>query len=170
VPLEVFTRELRKWGVRHLLVWSGASTSYLRGHDSHFGERWSRGRWRQFEYLGADARSAVSSQGSAAIAAFDPLGARIELQNVEAGARIVVRTNYHPVWTAVLDSTREQLPLENVEGQLAFVAPRAGSYAVLLAYPRRTWIALATAAALLLGSALSLRWTAAAHPKRRFDA
>ena len=157
VPLEMFTRELRKWGVRHLLVWSGASTSYLRGHPGHFVERWSSGRWHQFEYLAADPRTAAAEQGAAAIAAFDPLGARVDLRDVHAGARVVLRTNYHPSWTARLDSTAERIVLSDVKGQLGFTAPRDGSYSVSLVYPRRPWTVLLAAGAVLVGCVVGAR-------------
>ena len=133
-------RELDKWGVRHLLVWSDASLTYLRAHPETFSERWTSGRWHQFERHGADTRDVATATGSGRLAAYDPLGARIELSDVRAGSPVVVRTNYHPSWTAHVEGSDEAVTLSNVDGQLGFGAPRDGTYAVALVYPRRLWL------------------------------
>ena len=77
--------------------------------------------------LAADTRSATSSVGTATLTAFDPLAARVHLQDVRATSLIVVRTNYHPSWTAAVTDTKARLQLFNHQGQLAFLAPNDGS-------------------------------------------
>ena len=57
------TAELRKWGVRHLLIWSRASVAGLQNAERGlFAERWSSGIWHDFEYR-LDARHARCVDG-----------------------------------------------------------------------------------------------------------
>jgi hypothetical protein len=51
---------------------------------------------------------------------------------------VVVRAHYYPAWRAAVDGVTVpiEVPIESSDGQLAFRAPRSGSYAVALAYPR----------------------------------
>ncbi len=163
VPAAAVTTELRKWGVRHLIVWSQASLAYLRKHPDLFAERWASGPWHAFEYLAADTRDVVTTSGTGQLVAFDPLGARIALDGVQAGAEVIVRTNYHPSWRAGVEgSGGAAVRLMAVDGQLAFLAPRDGSYVVTLTYPRRPWLVVLALAAVLLGG-----WTLARWPGRR---
>ena len=163
VPVEELTSELKKWGIRHLLVWSDAAQVYFRQTPSLFAERWTAGAWRDFEYLAADTRSATSSVGTATLTAFDPLAARVHLQDVRATSLIVVRTNYHPSWTAAVTDTKARLQLFNHQGQLAFLAPNDGSYDVHLRYPRRLWTWLVAVTAVILGCVILAR----SGPNRR---
>ena len=157
VPVEEVTAELRKWGVRHLIVWSQASLAYLRRHSDVFAERWGSGPWHEFEYLAADTRDVATTAGSGRIVAFDPLGAQIALDGVQAAAEVVVRTNYHPSWSAHVQGTGLAVPLEPVGGQLGFRAPRDGSYVVTLVYPRRPWLTVLALACVLLGALILAR-------------
>lgn len=157
VPVDDVTMELRKWGVRHLIVWSRASVAYFSARPQLFAERWIAGVWHDFEYLQADTRAVVVGPGEGRLAAFDPLSARIDLSNVRHGSMVVVRTNYHPSWSAVADGTNEPVPLRSHDGQLAFDAPRDGSYAVRLVYARRRWLLLVALAAVVLGAITTSR-------------
>ena len=157
VPLAEFEAELRKWGVRHLIVWSQASLAYLRLHNDRFVERWASGAWHDFEFLAADAREVVAETGTGRLTSIDPLAARVSLDGLTAGTTVIVRTNYHPSWTARVEGTTVDVPLRSVDGQLAFSAPTDGAYVVALTYPRRPWMSVLALAALVLGCvALSL--------------
>lgn len=149
-PPPAFAAEMRRWGVRHLLVWSRGARAYLDG-DPQFARRWSSGRWTDYEFLDADPRSVVVSSGRGDLKEVDALGARVELTDVRAGDQVVIRTNFYPVWTATYENGRA-LDLFSAGGQLAFRAPRSGSYAVTLGYPRRRWLSCVA----LLGAALGL--------------
>ncbi len=157
VSVDEVTDELRKWGVRHLIVWSQASLIYLRRHPDMFVERWSAGPWHQFEYLAADTRDVATTAGAGRIVSFDPLGAQIAIDGAQAGAEVVVRTNYHPSWSAHVGGTGLAVPLESVRGQLGFRAPRDGSYIVTLVYPRRPWLTVVALACVLLGALILAR-------------
>ncbi len=161
-PVTEVVSELRRWGVRHLLIWSAASRRYFTGQPA-FAPRGDVGRFSHFELVDADTRSVVTAPGQAALEAATPLGARVHLDGVEAGGLVVVRTNFHPSWTA-WDGDRP-VPLETANGQLAFQAPRGGTYDVTLVYPRRTWLLWLAMAAILgamaiLASAMFNRQTA----------
>jgi hypothetical protein len=147
-PPDVFTAEMQRWGVKHLLVWTEASRTYLAGAGPYV-ERWRDGLWSDFELVGADVRSAATTRGTARVTNLDPLGADVELENVQAGDPVVVRTNYYPAWLARAGSQAVTLYSEN--GQLAFAAPSSGSYVVRLEYPRRHGLSLLAIGALLAG-------------------
>src|SRR6185436_3490107 len=55
-PAPSFELEMRRWGVKHLLVWTDASRDYLAG-SGRFAEQWRHGRWSDFELRDADVRS-----------------------------------------------------------------------------------------------------------------
>jgi hypothetical protein len=146
-------KELHRWGVRHLFVWSEAGTRYFRS-QSMFADRGSFDRWTQFELLDADPRSATTATGQGSLDAFEPHGGRVRLTDVGPGETVVVRTNFHPSWTALDDG--RAVPVFEKDGQLAFQTPRGGTYDVTLVYPKRTWLFLIAAAALIAGIAVSL--------------
>ena len=158
VPVEELRDELGKWGIRHLIVWSQATLDYLRSHKELFAERWVSAPWHEFEYLDADTRTVATTTGTGRLVSFDPLGARIELDGIRAGDNVVVTTNYHPSWTAHVEGTGVDIPLERANGQLGFRAPADGSYAVMLVYPRRGWLSVLALAGLLAGGAILSRW------------
>ena len=139
-------------------VWSRASLGYLRAHPTLFTERWNSAEWHQFEYLAADTRAVWASTGAGTLISFDPLGGIVQLDGVRGGAEIIVRTNYYPAWTARLESTGEPIALHANNGQLAFLVPKDGSYRVVLAYPRRTWLTLMALVVGLLGAVTLSRW------------
>jgi hypothetical protein len=186
VPHETVKAELRKWGVKHLLVWSDGATRYF-GSQAAFAQRWTHGRWTQYEWLDADPRSVVvhpegavarrspatstsgqvgtetvpgrpaDSDASGTLEGLTPLGATVALSRVQANDLVVVKTNAYPAWTAEADG--EPVPLTAHHGQLAFLAPKAGSYDVALIYPRRPWLVVGAVFSLLAGTGLALRWT-----------
>jgi hypothetical protein len=137
VPASELVAELRRWGVRHLLVWSEPAKRYLRSSDS-FAARWETARWQEFELLNADVRSAVAARGGAVLEGANPFGARVHLTNAHRGDPVIVRTNYHPAWRARAGT--EYLELSDVDGQLAFPAPADGDSVVELEYPARRWL------------------------------
>jgi hypothetical protein len=92
-PIEAFTREMRRWGVKHLPVWTEASRAYLAGSPA-FVERWHDDPWWHFELRAPDVRSIDTPRGHGALRHLDWLGADVELVDVAAGDEVVVRTNY----------------------------------------------------------------------------
>ena len=152
-PVAEVMAELHRWGVRHLLVWSEASKRFFRG-DARFADRGSFDRWTHFEFLDADPRSVVTATGSGSLDGIGPFGGRVRLVDVGPGDTVVVRTNFHPSWTA-RDGERA-VPLFEQGGQLAFQTPRGGTYDVTLVYPRRKWLLWLAALALIAGIAASL--------------
>jgi hypothetical protein len=134
--------------VRHLLVWSEASRRYFRGQIA-FADRGSFDRWTHFELMDADARSVVTATGGASLDRIGPLGGQVRLENVGPAETVVVRTNFHPSWTA-WDGERA-VPVFEKGGQLAFQTPRGGSYDVTLVYPKRTWLLWLALAAVIAG-------------------
>jgi hypothetical protein len=135
-PLPDFVAEMRKWGVRHLVVWSTTTKAYLDRAPAFFDRRWSEGRWVQYEMRDADVRDVVVPQGAGRLGELHPLGGVVHLTEVRAGEPVIVRTNYFPAWTARAGPVG--VPLRSVDGQLAFDAPADGTYDVALEYPRRT--------------------------------
>ena len=154
-PPDEFAAEMRRWGVRHLFVWTDTSRNYLvRG--GHFVERWRGGLWSDFEMTDPDVRSVVTVRGTAELRSLDLLGADVALADVKAGDPIVVRANYYPAWRAFVD--RQEVPLGNSSGQLAFTAPRDGSYVVRLEYPRYRWLSALALLSVLAGFVCLSRW------------
>ncbi len=141
-PHEAFAAEMRRWGIRHLVVWSDGSHAYLNA-DSRFLPRWSEGRWTDYELLDADPRSVVTPHGEGRLKDVDWLGARVDLTDVRAGDEVIVRTNAYPAWQASGPGAGP-VALYSRGGQLAFAAPRSGTYAVTLSYPRRAWLSVAS--------------------------
>lgn len=152
---DVFEHEMRRWGVRHLLVWSDDTRGYLAA-DPNFVQRWREGTWSHFELENADARSVVASEGTGRLTNLDLLGASVELANVVAGEPVVIRTNYYPAWEAFVDG--RPVPLFSRDGQLAFTAPTNGSYVVELRYPKRPWLPIIAATAFIAGLVILRRW------------
>ena len=147
-PSEVHA-ELTRWGVRHLVVWSKASTRFFEA-DPAFVRRWSSGPWTHFEFLAADSREVVVPTGRGHLVDRTPLGARVRLDDVHQKDRVIVRTNFYPAWTAWIDET--PIVLIDNGGLLAFDAPRDGAYEIELRYPRRTWLLSLACGVLLAGA------------------
>jgi hypothetical protein len=156
-PPGEFAAEMRRWGVRHLFVWTDESRAYLTGAEG-FRERWRGGRWSEFELVDADARDVVTEQGSGRLRDLDFLGATVELAGVTSGAPIVLRANYYPAWRAYSDG--REVPLYSSGGQLAFRAPATGSYPVYLRYPRYRWLSIVALFGAALGAWTLTRWPA----------
>ncbi len=138
---------MRRWGIRHLFVWTEASRSYLARNG--FVERWREGLWSDFELLGVDTREVVTTSGSGRLTALDSLGGTVALTGVTANSAVVIRAHYYPAWRAFVQG--REVPLYPVDGQLAFTAPADGSYEVRLEYPRYRWLSLLAIAAACLG-------------------
>ena len=147
-PVAELAGQLRMWGIRHAVVWSKDSTAYFSSQPG-FAKRWSHGRWTAFEFLEADPRDVVVPNGTGRLSERDWLGATVSLTDVKAGDEVVVRTNFYPAWTAVCEGAA--VALRASDGQLAFQAPKDGSYCVALVYPRRPWLLVVALGALLAG-------------------
>ena len=159
-PPAAFEAEMRKWGVGRLFVWTDETRDYLSG-SGRFVERWRGGRWSQFELPDADVRSVVTPTGSGALRALDPLGADVTLSGVRAGEPVIVRANYYPAWRAHVDGT--PMALHPVDGQLAFRAPREGTYTVRLEYPQYRGLTLTALAVFLAGVVWVAVWRRLRH-------
>jgi hypothetical protein len=151
VPIDDFIREMRRWGVRHLFVWADRTRDYL-ARSGRFSEAWRDGLWSEFAMHDADTRSVVVPRGGAVLEHLDMFGGDVRVADVGAGDPVVIRAHYYPAWRASLDGAG--VPLESLDGQLAFRAPRAGSYVVRLAYPRYRGVLLFSLIALVAGAAL----------------
>jgi hypothetical protein len=154
-PRDTFINELHRWGIRHLLVIHERTRRYVEGRE--FVRRPDAGPYAHFELLAADVRSATVSPGAAELERWDWLNATVSLHDVAKGSRVVVRTNYHPAWTARFNET--PVPMVADGHQLAFDAPADGSYDVVLEYPRRSWLWIVALAGLVAGSAITRRLT-----------
>jgi hypothetical protein len=157
-PPPEFADEMRRWGVRHLFVWTDATRTYLSA-SALFVERWRDERWSHFELVGADTRSVVTVTGSGRLRNLDFLGGEVELEDVTAGDLVVLRTNYYPAWRAYIDD--REVPLHDAGGQLAFNAPQNGSFVVRLAYPRYKGLSAFALFAFAVGGVLLWRGTPA---------
>ena len=164
VPIEEVVNELRRWGIRHLFVWSEVAKRYLAAAPG-FTARWHTARWQQFELLDVDARAIVTTHGSGVLEDTGPFGATVRVSGAHRGDRVIVRANYHPAWRAHLDGT--SLDTADADGQLAFAAPRDGDLVVRLEYPRRRWLLLVALAAVVGGAWLAGRFpaTRSVHPR-----
>ncbi len=156
-PHDDFAAEMERWGVKHLFVWTDESRNYL-AKDRRFVERWRGGRWSHFERPDADARSVVTGTGSGSLRNLDFLGADVELVGVKVGEPVVVRASYYPAWRAHVAGNDIELVLFDRDGQLAFRAPRDGSYTVRFEYPRYRALSLLAVGALLAGLVGLARW------------
>jgi hypothetical protein len=154
-PRDQFLGELDRWGIRHVLVVHDRTRRYVAGPE--FNRRSDAGPYAHFERTGADDRSVTTTTGTGQLVAWDALSGDVELRGVQRGTRVVVRTNYHPAWTARYGQADVVLQPDN--GQLAFDAPAAGSYTVRLEYPRRSWLWLVAALGAVAGVAVGRRTT-----------
>jgi hypothetical protein len=147
-PSAQFVDEMRRWGVRHLFVWTDETREYLRRSD-RFVETWSAAPWSAFELRDADVRSVVLQTGTGTLRDLDFLGGTVDLAGVTKGEPIVVRMNYYPAWQAFVGSS--PVSLRAIDGQLAFDAPQSGSYALRLEYPRYRGLAILALVGLVAG-------------------
>jgi hypothetical protein len=148
IPQADFVKELDRWGVVDLFVWSDVSRAYIRNVPG-FDETWASDAWTQFTRRNADGREVVTTSGSAALRDRSIRGAIVSLSNVEVGSPVTVRTHYHPAWES-------DVPVVDRGGQLSFDAP-CSTCDVELRYPRRAWLILLALAAWLGGAWLAGR-------------
>ena len=92
----------------------------------------------------------ATAHGEGRLTRYDALGATVSLSGVMAGDLVVVRTNYFPAWLAASDG--RPIGLFASDGQLAFRAPRDGSYDVTLTYPRRPWLLAGAMVCVVVGA------------------
>jgi hypothetical protein len=160
-PPDQFVHEMRRWGVRHLFVWTDQTRNYLAA-DRRFVERWRDDRWSHFELPESDGRSVVMHAGGRGqLENLTFLGGDVALIDATEGEEVIVRANYYPAWRA-FDSGRE-VELYANDGLMAFHAPRAGTYAIRLEYPRYRGLSL-IAIVVFAGGLVALSWW---RPTRR---
>ena len=138
IPRARVLEELHRWGIQDVFVWSEPSRQWF-ASAPEFEKQWDAHPWQYYVRRGADVRSVLTQSGSATLEGLHPLYARVELRDVSEGALVVVRTNYYPAWSARVGTAA--VPLFAAGGQMAFRAPRSGTYAVELDYPRRRAVA-----------------------------
>ena len=153
-PPAAFAAEMRRWGVSDLFVWTDASRDYL-ARSTDFTERWRGGLWSHFTLNAPDTRSVVTAAGAGRLQGLDFLGGDVELTDVAAGSRVIVRANYYPAWRATANG--REVPLFPIDGQMAFDAPSAGSYVVRFEYPRYRGLSILAVIALMAGAWLMTR-------------
>ena len=154
-PVDEFVAEMRRWGVRHLLVWSKSTRHYLDSVPHAFTLREEFGLWRRYELTDHDARSVVIAEGSGILEPVDALTGRVKLSAMKAGEPVIVRMNYFPAWTAT--SNGRPVELRAKDGQLSFNAPSDGDYVVDLEYPRRRGLILVACMVFVIGILLTAR-------------
>jgi hypothetical protein len=134
-----FLAEMRRWGVRHLFVWSSHAKAAM-DEWPELMPLWSADPWREYEIATAfaDTRSVVTDHGRGDLLSTDPLGGVVRLTGVDAGDHVVVRTHFHPSWQ--IESAGRPIAPINASGQLGFIAPAPGTYNVTLVYPARRWL------------------------------
>jgi hypothetical protein len=164
-----FVAEMQRWGVRHLFVWSQTSRDVL-GSWPEFRREWEDGPWREFVLIdrAGDVGIVSASTGGGELVDRDPLHAVIRLSNVKAGDLVLVRTHYHPAWQAF--AAGAPVALKEVNGQLGFDAPSAGSYDVRLEYPARRTLTAASASIVALVLLWDWRRSRAGRHDRRIVA
>lgn len=153
VPADSFVAEMRRWGVKDVFVWSAKTKAYLSSIPELM-RRWSDETWEHFEFSGADVRGVVCASGRGRLDQLHPFGGTVSLEVVQAGEPVMVRMNYHPAWRAEFNGT--ELPIRNVNGQVAFASPVTGTGVVRLVYPRPAWVVAVALLALLAGSFAAL--------------
>jgi hypothetical protein len=156
-PPDAFVGEMRRWGVRHLFVWTDGTRAYL-ARSGAFVERWRNGRWFHFERPDEKGETVTADNGRGHLRNLDWLGADVELAGARAGDEVVIRTNYYPAWRA--SHRGRPVALYARDGQLAFRAPDDGNYTVALEYPRYRAVLVAAWAALAGGMIALARWPA----------
>jgi hypothetical protein len=140
----VLDRDFGRWGVRDVFAWSKPATRYL-DTSPLFDLVEDSGRWQHYVF----SRPPLSP-GPGRLASYQPLGGSVRLTRAQRGEIVTVRTHYDSAWRARLD--RQAVPVFEVDGQLAFIAPRDGDYDVELFYPRRWWLIPSAIAAAILGA------------------
>lgn len=136
-PHDAFVGELRRWGVSDLFVWSQSSRTYI-DQDTRFSAVWTTNPWTQYRLNDADLRDVAVATGAGRLESLRPHGAQVDLTGVTAGEPVIVRTNFHPAWTADLDG--RAVPLVDRDGQIAFAAPCAGNCRISLHFPAHRWL------------------------------
>lgn len=154
-PPEVFVAEMRRWGVKHLFVWTDESREYLAG-SGFFTEQWRGGLWSDFELQGVDTRDVITATGAGHLRRLDFLGADVDLVDVTAGAPVIVRANYYPAWRAYAQG--REVSLYSSNGQIGFSAPASGSFVVRFEYPRYRWLSILALSAAVAGVWTLVRW------------
>ena len=117
---------------------------------------WSDGTWMQYRLIPSDPRDVVTRTGEGVLVQPDAHGAIVRLQGVHLGEAVVVRTNFHPAWTA--QANGRPLNLVQRNGQLSFDAPCTGACIVTLQYPAHRAL-LPIALLVLMASTIGVsRW------------
>jgi hypothetical protein len=93
-------------------------------------------------------RDVVTTAGSGRLVSFDSLSGRVSSKAFRPEQRSS-SNHYHPSWTASIDG--DLVSLFESKGQLAFLAPKDGSYTVRLSYPRRPWLGVLALVAIVFG-------------------
>lgn len=152
VPPGEIAAELRRWGVRHVVVWSAPARAAFDAAPG-FARRWHDREWVAYELLDADARAVVTPNGAGTLDSLTPLSARVVLDaRARTGDEAIVRARFHPSWRAE-DEGGAGVGLRERDGQIAFTVPRDGAQVVHLRYRTLPWLWAVAAVAVGMGSA-----------------
>jgi hypothetical protein len=152
-PPEVFKALFRKWGVEYLVLWSDAARTYF-GNDPAYSKILDGRQYTIYRFEGADPRAVVTESGSGDVSYPDNFSALVTLKGVTSGSQVILRANYFPEWRASCSGA--DVPLSNLDGQVAFAAP-ASDCTVRLEFPRNRGWFFVPLIGLATGVFLSLR-------------
>jgi hypothetical protein len=152
-PASYFRDLFNKWGVGYVVVWSQPARA-LFGGDKDFKEVLTGAQYVIYEVKGADSRAVTVEGGTGEVSYPDAFTAVVTLDGAKPASQVVLRANYFPEWRA--SSGGKDVPLRDVNGQLAFDAPGADAV-VTLTFPRNAGLFLIPLVGLLFGAVLARR-------------
>jgi hypothetical protein len=152
--LSEMEEELRGWGVRRLVVWSGQAKDLFAKDREKFPVVARYGPFEVLEYRDAEPAGVAVDSGTAEIAEDGFYRRVVRLHGARTGDIVRLKSNWFPDWRA--RSGGREVLLYNVGGQLAFQAPAPGEVEVVLEFPTGVGLWLASWAAAALVSALLL--------------
>jgi hypothetical protein len=145
--IETLNGYFKKWGIRHLLLWTPSSKEYFMG-EVGYRLLWNDSRWAILEYEGGDLGDVLIESGSGEVVERSFFHKKIRLENVQEGETVTLRTNYFQAWKGYHGD--EQVELNECRRLQCFTAPASGSYDVVLKYPRHAWTMVLAVLALVI--------------------
>ncbi|MEI6632609.1 MAG: hypothetical protein WCP22_02190 [Chlamydiota bacterium] len=175
------SNDLKKWGVRYLVLWSDEARNYFKGQPKHRPKGFIRClgheikspyrrvwkidphelarngfeplHWEIYEFLDADPRGVAVFPGRGEVRRPDYFSMIVRLHGVRKGEKVVIRTNYFPAWTA--EWAGRPVRLFSEDGQMALRSPADGDPVIRLAFPRNVLYSLSAWGAIAVGFVLS---------------
>jgi hypothetical protein len=147
-PISEINETAKKWGVKYVIIWSKNSMAYFTNAPAFYTLRWAGFGFYIFEFLQADPRSVVVSQGQGFVTDHDYFGKTVSFTNVKAGDTAIIRQNYFPAWTYAYKG--KNISVLNKNGQMAVIIPESGDLILNLNFPRYTMVTAIAFFALLI--------------------